>query len=298
MAKTVQNLVAPALFMALLFCVEPVAAAERFFDRYIGLAVEKLVAERAKKGYDLSRYFTQDLKYGSECCIKSNAPPLTMCVAAVSEIIIESLNLYWSETSDASPFSSLPIRSWRGSTRNDIRPHIFMYDNMGSTGTGSALRRFGIGEELKFEELKTFNFVNFDRSNGTGHAAVFLGYLSAAGDLLDSYSADVAGFKYFSAQGKGRPDAGFWYRWAYFSDASCPAAMAEKPRDCGILRSSVKAGAMWLPAHWQTGTKPRNLSRDLMVFEGRKARESTVRTLLSRALKERVPPKFTGETTD
>jgi hypothetical protein len=68
-----------------------------------------------------------------------------------------------------------------------------------------------------------------------------------------TYTPDVIGFKYFSAQGKGKADAGFAYRYAYF-DGHCPATGQTVPRDCGIRRSEnlalLDGGRMHYPISW------------------------------------------------
>jgi hypothetical protein len=304
---------AGALLLASFAHAQTESEPERFTD-FIRQAIEKITKERAKKGYDINKAFTQNLQYGKDCCVKSSAPPLTMCVAAVSEVIIEALNIYLAQNpNETAPFKALPMKSWTGGTRNDIRAHIFMFDNMGSKGTASAFRRFSIGEELPFEKLKPYDFVNFDRPN-SGHAAVFLGFIDKRGEDLPEHSSEVAGFKYFSAQGKGKPDAGFWYRWAYFGDAGCPAPNPDKPRDCEIIRSSVVPGSMWHPKAWRTGQSRTNLMRDFVIAERSAQRKPmpTERALnreivnrsaelkkeLAKRQKEQPSKNFSGETTD
>jgi hypothetical protein len=285
------------------------------FGDFIRQAVEKISADRPKKGYNINRAFTQNLKYGKDCCIKATNPPDTMCVAAVSEVIVEALNIYHGQNAaDGAPFKSLPMKSWTGGTRKDIRAHIFMFDGMGSKGTASALRRFGIGEELKFEQLKPYDFINFDRTGGSGHAAIFLGYIDKQGEIVDAFDQDkVAGFKYFSAQGAGKPDAGFWYRWGFF-DGACPSLSGDRTHDCTIVRRSVVAGRLWHPKSWQSDQTATNLARDLIVDKRSRARQAPlneeqikkqlrsrsgeIQRDLSRTLKEQIPSKFTGVTVD
>ncbi len=208
----------------------------------------------AAKGYDLNSYFTHDLTYGPQCCIAANHAPLTMCVAAVTEVILTSLNAWYQQTSDRKPFEKLPLRSWRGGSRRDIRAHIFMYDGLGSNGTAHALERFGIGQQVRFSDLQPGGFINFNRTGGSGHACVFLSFIDASGADVTAFGPNVVGFRYFSAQGKGLPDAGFGYRWAYF-DGHCPSSMPPgKRRDCGVIRSDnpklLCCGHMLHPASW------------------------------------------------
>src|SRR5687767_10571149 len=60
------------------------------FNDTILKAVRMIAGERAGKGYDLNSYFTQNLTYGPDHpgAIRANHPPLTMCVAAVTEVMI------------------------------------------------------------------------------------------------------------------------------------------------------------------------------------------------------------------
>ncbi len=228
------------------------ATADRF-NPYVLRAVDKLAAERAGGGYDINSYFTRDLTYGPDCCVKANHPPLTMCVAGVCEIIIEALNLYRAETGDAKPFAELPLHSWTHGSLKDIRAHIFMYAGSLCRGTAHALARFGIGNETAFRDLEPGDFVNFNRTK-TGHAAVFLGFINKDYAIEPDFSSRVAGFHYFSAQGKNSDDAGFGYRWAFFGDV-CPAPVPGKRRDCGIRFSDdpavLDAGHMLHPSAWK-----------------------------------------------
>jgi hypothetical protein len=224
------------------------------FNDFILRTVEMLARDRAGGGYDLHSYFTRDLSYGPGADrVPANHPPKTMCVAAVTEVMIESLDLYYRETNDVTPFNSLPIRSWKRGSMQDIRAHIFQYDGTNCHGTAHALSRFGIGRELPFSGLSPGDFVTMNRTSGSGHTAVFMGYIDRNFADVANYSDAVAGFKYFSAQGKGSSDAGFAYRWAFFSP-TCPDPPAGKRRDCGIIRSSnqsmLNTGCMFHPRAW------------------------------------------------
>jgi hypothetical protein len=225
------------------------------FNKYILLSVEKMARERAGGGYDLNSYFTQSpgLVYGHDKYVKANHPPLTMCVAAVSEVIIEGLNIYAEQTNDYTPFQRLPMQSWNGGSVTDIRSWIFCFDTVKSNGTADALAKFGIGQKLPFEQLLPGDFINLNRTSGSGHATVFLGFINQDYEDEEEYSSRVAGFKYFSAQGKGKPDAGFAYRWAFFSP-NCPPARPDKPHDCNIIfshdQAMLNSGRMFSPSSW------------------------------------------------
>lgn len=228
---------------------------ETTFNKYILLSVEKIARERAGLGYNINSYFTQSpgLVYGNDRYVRANRPPLTMCVAAVSEVIIEALNIYGAQTGDVTPFQRLPMRSWNSGAVTDIRAWIFCFDTVKSNGTADALAKFGIGRKLPFEELLPGDFINLNRTNGSGHATVFLGFINADYEDEEQYSSRVVGFKYFSAQGKGKPDAGFAYRWAFFSP-NCPPVNPNKPRDCNIEfshnQAMLNSGRMHSPSSW------------------------------------------------
>jgi hypothetical protein len=127
---------------------------EHEFNAAILDAAKAIAAEWPEKGYDINSYFTHNLKYGPDCCLRANHPPKTMCVAAVTEIIVAALTRWFEKTGDKTPFQKLPMKSWQGGTKKDIRGHIFMYDGFGSNGTAHALERFGIGHQLPFAELQ------------------------------------------------------------------------------------------------------------------------------------------------
>jgi len=242
------------------------------FNPYILKAIDMIAQTRARLGYDINSYFTRNLNYGGTGTIPANHPPKTMCVAAVCEIIVEALNLWQQDHKDPqgqpdkTPFLQLPVRSWRGGSRADIRAHIFMYSGLNCRGTAHALARFGIGGETSFDQLQPGDFVNFNRST-TGHAAVFLGYIDKSYNDVP-YSRNVAGFKYFSAQGKGRPDAGFGYRWGFFAGV-CPPEPTGKVRDCSIRRSTnlsvLDVGYMADPSAWHVSSAIAELRADYAV---------------------------------
>ncbi len=223
------------------------------FNAEILTQVDKLARERAGLGYDLNSYFTRDLDYGPDGKIKANNAPLTMCVAAVAEVIICAMTELHARTGTTTPFAKLPIESWRRGTKTSIRAHIFMYEDVKSNGTAHALERFGIGVQVPFDALQPGDFINFNRENGSGHACVFLGYLDGAGRDLSSYGPSVAGFRYFSAQGRGSSDAGLGYRWAFFA-GKAPAKLPGKRMDRGIIFSKKPSllccGYMRHPDHW------------------------------------------------
>ena len=293
-------------FMCLLTAVHPAWADgnnNKTLNSVVQTVVQDFRATREGGGYDLHSAFTRDLKYGGNCCIKSSNAALTMCVAAVSEMIIETLN----RQSDVTAFQKLPMSSWTGGSITTARANIFQYAGTGSRGTGHALQLLGLGREKHFSELKPYDFINFNRNNKSGHAAVFLGYLQPDSSVTLQYSDGVIGFAYFSAQGKGKADAGFADRYAYF-DGKCPAQAAALPRDCGVLRSSnlvlLSGGELWTPDNWTTDARLKQITASIRsVLERRYpgATKGLIGTQLQTELSRELQPdsdSFTGETTD
>jgi hypothetical protein len=233
--------------------------AQQRFNTYILQAVTEIAAQRANLGYDINSYFTRNLDYGGTGSIPANHPPKTMCVAAVCEVIVEALNIWQKSHNDNSgqpdktPFLQLPLKSWTGGSRSAIRAHIFQYAGLNCRGTAQALARFGVGAETSFDQLQPGDFVNFNRTS-SGHSVVFLSYIDKHYNDVP-YSPDVAGFRYFSAQGQSSsaPDHGFGYRWGFFGSAPLPAPPGKIP-DSGIQRSDSLAlldcGYMADPSAW------------------------------------------------
>ncbi|AOJ41155.1 hypothetical protein WJ23_24585 [Burkholderia lata] len=237
---------------------------------YVLETVKMLYDTRKLGGYDIHRRFTQDLGYGDYCCVKATRPLLgnkpykTMCVAAVVETMIETINLYATKTGDRTFQSKFPASRIDNGTRTSLIPNVFKYAGTDSPGTGYALALLGLGRELPFEQLQPGDFVTLNRSGGTGHAVVFLGYLASDHAAPTSvFSGNVVGFRYFSAQGQNRPDGGFGYRNAYFVK-KCPVPRG-KDDDCNVIGVTIKpdgtvsqsrrlfnAGELFVPKRWTT----------------------------------------------
>ena len=307
----------------------PALASDRRPDlnAYVLRAIEQLAQRYGGLGYLAGTAFTHDLDYAQPAQIKAGPkPPGTMCVAAVSEVVITALALYASEANDRSVFTRLPAESWQRGRPTDIRAYMFVYDDVDSNGSADAFTHFGIGDHRPFEALLPGDFIGLNRTNRSGHAVVFLGYLDAAGAPIATYdAARVVGFKYFSAQGSGA-GSGLGYRWAFF-EGKCPSApIAGKPRDCGIVRSAdqryLNTGYLWHPSQWTAEVAKRSLtvrleerhtfrllSRALArpataldvqrLAPAERARLATgVRVELARDLPDVTRVRFDGKTTD
>lgn len=236
----------------------PLRSDARYFNDYILKSVAQLYKNYGLLGYDINSILTHDIAYHDQGIIKARRPPLTMCVAAVMEVILTAYDLYAAETGDYSPYAYLPKRSYEGLAYTDIKGHIWVNPDFNAGGTADALINFGMGERRTFEQLLPGDFVNINRTNKTGHAVVFISYINKTGKLLPKYDSSVVGFKYFSSQGQREAgQGGFDYRYAVFSQHGCP----EMPykRDCGVIYSQkqdyLNTGTMLAPAYW-TGAIP------------------------------------------
>lgn len=296
-------------FTGLTLFAGPAAAQHQpTLNSYVLQVVDDFARHRAKGGYDLHAAFTRDLQWGPDCCVKASSPPKTMCVAATAEVIIEAVRRYSEATGDRSAYASLSLADWRSGAFKAVRPHLFMYAGTQSRGTGHTLKRFGIGEEKTFPHLKPGDFINFNRTNRTGHSAVFLGYLSADRKVSSNYSPAVVGFRYFSAQGAGKPDAGMAYRNAYFAP-DCPAAQPGELRDCGVIKATnnmqlLDGGTLYAPPAWRVAEARAALTADVsraVSSMNPGATRSMVDLVIQRELDRELSPHlsaFTGETID
>jgi hypothetical protein len=225
------------------------------FNKYVLGTVDMLATNYGGKGYEKNGAFTHDLKFGDNGEFKAVLPPFTMCVAAQFEVIIEALNQFYKEKVSTFPFHFMPRVYWSRLRPHDFRGEVWIVDYSPSHGAADAFVNFGMGERVPFRDLNPGDFLNFNRSNKTGHAVVFLGYIDKEGHILSKYEdSRVAGFKYFSSQGQGHPDGGLGYRWAFFEDAGCPALDDSRKRDCAILRTEnnnyLVGGFLRVPTAW------------------------------------------------
>ena len=231
-------------------------AAPPRFNEYILRAVDLLANDpnRVGRGYGPGA-FTQDLGFGDQGVLTASPKvPQTMCVAAQLEVLVEALRLYSTDKTDPKPYTFLPKKTWERLGPKDLRGEFWLVSGANSSGAADALTNRGMGAKVTFETLKPRNFVNFNRANGSGHGVVFLNYLDRAGNELPNFSTDVAGFKYFSSQGKATT-GGLGYRYAFFHP-ECPNNLPPgKQRDCGVIRSAsqrmLNTGYAAMPTSWR-----------------------------------------------
>jgi len=226
---------------------------DQYFNSYILKAVEKINTNHALLGYSINAALTHDLPYSNgEVVRASKLAPYTMCVAAQLEIILTAYDIYAQETGDYTIYDYLPRKSFESLTIKDLRGHLWVNHDFNSYGTADALINFGMGKRVPFEKLTSGSFVNINRTNKTGHAVTFIGFINANGKIQEAYNNSVIGFKYFSSQGKAE-SGGFDYRYAVFSKFACPETLPYK-RDCNVIYSAnqnlLNTGMMMAPAYW------------------------------------------------
>lgn len=223
-----------------------------YFNKYLLKAVLELYSKYGKKGYDIHAALTHDIAFADQGNVKALKPPYTMCVAAQLEIILTAYSIYASETGDYSVYSYLPKTSYEGLGPGDLRGHIWVNHDFNSYGTADALRNFGMGEIKTFDSLKPGAFVNINRTNGTGHAVLFIGYIDKQGRLQENMDSNTIGFRYFSSQGT-KDSGGLDYRNAVFSQYGCPEM--DFKRDCNVIFSQdqryLNTGMMLSPRYWK-----------------------------------------------
>ncbi len=242
------------------FDVEADIEAPRLFNAYILAAVEYAYTNYGLLGYDAAE-LTHDIAYGPHGLIYATGGSRTMSVSAMMEVILTALQLYSADTGDQSVWEYLPKSSWENMEDTDIKSWLWVNYDLGSAGTADALEAFGMGEHCPFEQLQPGSFINFNRTSGSGHAVVFLGFVDEEGAIFDTYSDDVIGFYYFSAQGSYEVGlGGLDYRYGLFSDALPYPDMPYK-RDLNIIRSEnqqvLSTGVMLHPAYWSASLSGR-----------------------------------------
>lgn len=234
------------------------------FDHYVLAAVDYLWANYRLLGYD-SAVLTHDIPYGDTGLIEASGGARTMCVAAAMEVILTAMNLYAEDTGDTTVFDFLPEQSWETLSSDHIKAHIWVNHDLDSWGTADALVHFGMGETLPFEQLHPGEFLNLNRTTGSGHAVVFLGFIDITGTVYDTWNSDVIGFYYFSSQGGyDVGNGGLDFRYAIFSDYGSPPMPGK--RDVNIIYSTnphyLNTGRMLHPDLWlPTFPAPRPFAR-------------------------------------
>lgn len=230
-------------------------APSRFFNAWVLKAVAHLTKNWGLLGYDINKQLTHDLNYNNQGTLKPTGGGLTMCVSGQLEVIVTALELYAKETGDKAAYNFLPFDSWNTLKPTNIKAHIWVNPKLNSSGTGDALAKFGIGENVRFQDLKPGGFININRTTGSGHAVTFLSFIDNKGRDVAEYDASkVVGFRYFGAQGRRiKGQGGFSYRHAFFAKYGCPEVPYQ--RDCNVILSDsqklLNVGMMYMPKEWK-----------------------------------------------
>jgi hypothetical protein len=246
--RTRFRFLAPAATVAFVFwaAVETRAAETPDFNDYMMRAYKK-VKDRAAK-YDGGSWFSKDLDYGDQLGVikarrpKDSSVAASMCNAAVTEVIIEAINLYAAEhrkSTWSTLRKAIPADSWNKTDWTLLKPHLFGHDYTeyepleaiskraipsglmsdvtdfhSERGMAYAIKSFGLGKKIDFDEAKPGDIITFDRDwpgGAPGHSAIFLAFINDQQEDVTTHKGKIVGFKYFSIQ-----LSGFGERWAYF----------------------------------------------------------------------------------
>jgi hypothetical protein len=226
----------------------------RTFNAYVLKAVDYLNKNYGLLGYNVTGQITHPVSYYKYGVLQPTRGGQTMCVAGVLEVILTAFDIYFHETNDSRLYQFLPFKSWSSLAPDAIKASIWVNAKLHSAGTADALAKFGLGEKIKFKDLEPGGFININRTSGTGHAVVFLGFIDAKGRDLPAYGPEVAGFRYFGAQGRRKVgQGGFGFRHAFFSKFGCPEVPF--PRDCKVIYSEdsrlLNVGQLLAPSEWK-----------------------------------------------
>lgn len=209
---------------------------DKTFAQYILETVDLLIKEDSNLGYGEGQH-TRSLYYNSDL-IFTVKDRTSHCVGITMQTLVMAMNKYFDDTKDSRVWN-MPS-SW---LKWEPFKHCWYVDSaIKCYGARDALVKYGIGEKVDdFSKLKPADFVNYDRTNGTGHSVIFLNYLYDDGTSGTDYKSNAIGFKYFSSQGSTN---GAGYKNAFF-DGFCSDKFTNK--DCGIIKSSLVMGRVWEP---------------------------------------------------
>lgn len=276
-------------------------------NNYILDAV-KVCAGRKGGGYggprkhDMSYTYTRNLDYNGKTISQYPSTEerirrdrryvsATMCVAGACEVLIEAIKLIHADYPDV--YKLMPAEMWSKSIITSIKPYIFVQEDSRNIfrykraevpfskegkaalarGTAHAFSIFNIGEELPFSQLKAGDVINLNRASGGGHSVILCGFISHDNKHVASYSPDVIGFEYFSAQGP-KIGGGFDWRDAYFDGPPGGGTAGHKADPGKILRQQsrggdnaqkwLNSGRLWYPDRWRPGLATDHI-RDLVT---------------------------------
>lgn len=212
---------------------------DKTFAQYILETIELLIKEDSNLGYGDGQH-TRSLYYNGDL-IFAVKDRTSHCVGITMQTLVMAMNKYYADTQDSRVWN-MPS-SW---LKWEPFKHCWYVDSaIKCYGARDALVKYGLGEKVDdFSKLKPADFVNYDRTNGTGHSVIFLNYLYDDGTSGIEYKSNAIGFKYFSSQGSTN---GAGYKNAFF-EGFCSDKFTNK--DCGIIKSSLVMGRVWEPANF------------------------------------------------
>jgi hypothetical protein len=235
-----------------------------FFNKYILMAVERMKNYSDVK-YDLSASFSKRLNYGDALIPQNkdkqgNTIEGTMCNGAVTQAIIEAIDIYRSERGNRNwnPEKLIPAEAWYKTDFTMLRPHLFSHSYFqypplehvpenslwpglrktvnsfhSEKGMGLALEKFGLGETVKFEDARPGDLVSFDRTvnryNTSSNKYESVGGHGHSVIFLKFLTKDQKETEKYSSDVKGfkyfsvqdTVPKGLGFRWAYFK-GFCP----------------------------------------------------------------------------
>jgi hypothetical protein len=302
------------------------SAQDPYFNSYVIRAYEMLKANYGGLGYGQA-WFTHNIDYGGKPeAIKATNKPETMCNAAVTETLLEAINIYVREHPKTGWSRKIfpPRESWTQSAWSNLMPHLGGQNYLDRDpwkryrneltpslkedikkfhslqGMPKALAKFGLGEEKEFREARPGDVIAFDRDvvemdrvteKPSGHAVIFLAFITRDQTEVTKYKGDIVGFKYFSSQSSipagSRERPGLGERRAYFKNEMCPfsknytshvqickdqevtddnkrkfAALKTGLRDCCVKRGSLRVGRLLMPHLWSYNSKQATVARE------------------------------------
>jgi hypothetical protein len=158
---------------------------------------------------------TQTLSYQGTTIAKANpdGSKSSHCVGLTFEVFYRAMQ-------ERNKDLGLPEDNFNNMTTEEM--HDFLLTWYAALGTpkaegnqlAGAIAKYGLGTQIKdLEQVKQGDFIDFSRTNNSGHTAIFINWLRDA-------SGKIIGFKYWSTQTSTN---GINYKEEYFSDYSSDA---------------------------------------------------------------------------
>lgn len=206
-------------------------------------AMNEILTADANLGYAnrADAQHTRDLHYRGERVFTADTRR-SHCVGITFQVLLMALNRHAEKTGDQRVWNQ-PVSSMKWTPFKNCWYVNKEADGHRCFGARDALVRYGMGRSVKdFEQLRPGDFVNYDRTSGTGHSVMFLGFLHEDRSVGETYRDDVIGFSYFSTQTRTN---GAGKMKAVFSGRKCSSG-----EDCNIIKSSLVMGRVAAPAEF------------------------------------------------